>query len=294
MRGMAAVARPGAFEARIPCPVCGALIHPVAGRCKHCKEDLRSFRTARPGAVDALPRLAAAPAVAPAPYARVAEPAPPPPYPGVHSGVIANPRGQVPTAILPPRVPVADRAPGRSLWRNWPIVVIVLAVVAIVGAVAVMLWPVARPGRITTGAHTPAPPAPLDHMDTNPLPPPSAAAPAPAPAKPDPWAPDRHSSVTPRDPRVLPPAPVGDGRLELMTAALQHYCRARATCPDDDAQLLDALCVPGAPAITPRSCAAAERCLAFVDSVSCTEHLDAAGIENLVITFDDCIEAARC
>ena len=308
MGEMAAVDRPGASEARIPCPVCGALIHPIAGRCKHCKEDLRGVRTARPAAVIALPRLAATPAAPPAPYARLAEPAP---Y--VESGAITVPRphgpGHEARAILPPRVPVADSEGGRSVLRNWPIVVIVLAVVAIIGAVAVMIWPQGKAsGGGTTGAHTLEPPAPLDRMDTNPLPSPSAppppSRPAPPPAKADPWSPDRHTRIAPPDPLTLPPDrldTLADPRLDLITAAFQHYCRARAACPDGrdgpdgDDVVLATVCTPfAARAVAPPSCASAGRCLAHFDRISCAETLDADRIEDMFTTFDDCLEAARC
>src|SRR5262245_25230008 len=54
---MAAVTRPGPADARIPCPLCGGLIHPIAGRCKHCKGDLRALRSSRPAAAATLPAL---------------------------------------------------------------------------------------------------------------------------------------------------------------------------------------------------------------------------------------------
>src|SRR5215510_7929017 len=73
---MAVAARPGPADARVPCPLCGGLIHPIAGRCKHCKGDLSALRSTRPAAAATLPALnqppatrAAAPAPAPAPAA---------------------------------------------------------------------------------------------------------------------------------------------------------------------------------------------------------------------------------
>jgi hypothetical protein len=54
---MAAATRPGPAEARVPCPLCGGLIHPIAGRCKHCKGDLREYRSTRPAAGATLPAL---------------------------------------------------------------------------------------------------------------------------------------------------------------------------------------------------------------------------------------------
>src|SRR5215207_126382 len=60
---MAAARPPGIADARVPCPLCGGLIHPVAGRCKHCKEDLTQFRAGRPQAAAALPALNGKPVV---------------------------------------------------------------------------------------------------------------------------------------------------------------------------------------------------------------------------------------
>jgi hypothetical protein len=31
---------------RVPCPLCGGPVHPIAGRCRHCRGDLT--RVARP------------------------------------------------------------------------------------------------------------------------------------------------------------------------------------------------------------------------------------------------------
>jgi anti-sigma factor RsiW len=45
------------LEARIPCPACGGPIHPVAGRCKHCKTDLAAWHTGKPQVTSALPSL---------------------------------------------------------------------------------------------------------------------------------------------------------------------------------------------------------------------------------------------
>src|SRR5262245_2082840 len=159
-----AAARPsGIADARVPCPLCGGLIHPVAGRCKHCKEDLTTFRAGRPQAAAALPALngngastngaigtnghvAATPAAVPAPL----------------------PAREGSQPILPPRTTArsvqAQRPP--SMWRSWPMLVIALAVVAIVAATVIMVLPA---GRSHAGGKLSAPPAP-ERMETNPLP----------------------------------------------------------------------------------------------------------------------------
>ena len=68
------------MDARIPCPVCGQEIHPVAGRCKHCKTDLVKLRVRAPRIDPGVIGVAAAappPQSAPfAPLAPVPAPAP--------------------------------------------------------------------------------------------------------------------------------------------------------------------------------------------------------------------------
>ena len=191
----------------MPCPLCGGLIHPVAGRCKHCKSDLRQLRGSRPAALAPLPPLApvprsAASAVGSAGASTAAAPSPPPsPFAapaanGHRNGATnghARARGYEPSpsqepaipvvsppsyertgpqAILPPRV-TARHATGtvdepRSALRHWPIVVIVLAVLAIVAAVVLMVWPPSNDSgkKANPALQGPAP----EHMDTSPLP----------------------------------------------------------------------------------------------------------------------------
>jgi len=185
---MATVARsPNPADARVPCPLCGGLVHPIAGRCKHCKQDLTQFRGTRPHAAVPLPALVAPPAPTPVPVAIVVTEASQP--------------------VLPPRVTaqsvaVADR---RSAWRSWPSMVIALAIVAIVAAIAIMVWP----DRSNDAKKAlPPPPAP-ERMDTSPLPPHAQLTPVPPaapPSQPDVWDPPQ----TQRDPDVLSQDPDDD------------------------------------------------------------------------------------
>ena len=94
-------------NSRATCPSCGGDVHPIAGRCKHCKADLiGSHRHAT--AVVALPTIAAA----------SGDPAP----------------------ILPPRPPdPVSLVAARS--ARWPIAVIVVSILATGVALAVMAWP---------------------------------------------------------------------------------------------------------------------------------------------------------
>src|SRR5512141_3477425 len=134
-------------DGRIPCPLCGGLVHPVAGRCKHCKQDLAALRTGRVAAAAPLPALhqnGVSGPVANAMPQMIAAIAPHP---------IAIPQAYNPNAggtVLPPRVTDRSAAvrPAKSTWKSWPMLVIVLASVAIVVAVVMMVWP---PGQTDAG-----------------------------------------------------------------------------------------------------------------------------------------------
>jgi len=216
---MAAATRPGPADARVPCPLCGGLIHPIAGRCKHCKGDLRALRSTRPAAAATLPALnpppaaratAATPAAAPAvnghanghgptnghhpaasppptqiqaqpPQSLVQAVAAAAPIPfAIHQG----PAEAVGVPILPPRPTGRFAAPApRTSWKSWPVIVIILAVVAIVTAIILMLLPPggSAPDEGTNNAVQPAP----DRMDTSPTPPTPRL---PSSTNPDPWS----------------------------------------------------------------------------------------------------------
>src|SRR5262245_22573179 len=135
---MAAAARSGpsdasgpreARDARIPCPLCGGLIHPIAGRCKHCKADLSAYRAARPAASAPLPALQPGPTAGNGAAGPVAH-------------AVAIPPAAQTVSPRPGRAATAPRA--GSAWRSWPVVVIVIATMAIVAAVVLMIWPAAR------------------------------------------------------------------------------------------------------------------------------------------------------
>ena len=121
---MAAAARsPGIGDGRVPCPLCGGLIHPVAGRCKHCKEDLSQYRAGRPQAAAVLPPLNGRPTPVPAPAQTPAGNGT-----SIHAPIATAPvtasNGDV--TILPQRITGSQYAaePRRSLLRNWPLIVI--------------------------------------------------------------------------------------------------------------------------------------------------------------------------
>jgi len=131
-------------EARIPCPLCGGPIHPVAGRCKHCKGDLAALRTGKPQAQAALPALGN----------RTVDRAPPPgpqlaarrqaahriPMPAVDPSTATFSTGsELPSQpVLPPR-PTGRMFAAVPQTPMWPMIVIVLSVLATLIAIGAIV-----------------------------------------------------------------------------------------------------------------------------------------------------------
>lgn len=316
---MPAAARSGStpaaegHDARVPCPQCGGLIHPVAGKCKHCKADLTAYRAARPAANAPLPPLRA-------PGGAHAGNGLPPDAPVVHA--VAMPLAA--QTVLPPRPTArATTAAAPSAWRSWPVLVIVVAMLAIVAAVVLMVWPAgsARPGKRALQP----PPAP-ERMDTQtpPVTPkidtaPHAARPAPR----DPWAAapradppadpgapsdppaaaaadddtqgaiDPFAPAAPRGHGTGANAPYGGGMLELAMTA--RICKKLVQCGTSDATLkMTCDAIANLPSDPPAGCPAAERCLRHIDAMGCTSQPDALQLGMLLMQFRDCAEAEHC
>jgi hypothetical protein len=322
---MAAVAKPSPSDTRTPCPACGGLIHPVAGRCKHCKHDLSAERSVRPAAAAALPALARAATPVPAPA-----PAPPPlPYQAatiVSPSPVPLPPTLPPLAIdraseeskpiLPPRPTGGHKAVTAPGWlgRNWPIVVIVLASLAIIGAVVLMMLPPSDPPSTKNrGGAGPAP----DRMDTDPMVPhsnitppspgsdpwanpPSPSAPVPGlPVPVDPFAQGggTPAPIDPNDPLApLAPDPFsppgGGGGLDLLPALMGKMCERVKSCGDP---AFDQACeviaqLPRTP--LPANCPAAQRCLDSLDRVDlCGGNAD---LRSMVLSMSECQQAMSC
>jgi len=295
---MAAPTRPTPGDARIPCPLCGGLIHPIAGRCKHCKQDLSELRGARPAAASALPPLVAQPAApvpVPAPVPATASNGhyapqnghnPYAPQPsvaaqlanGVHEPAAAQ-------AILPPRPTgrMVTAPPVAGWWKSWPMIVIVLAGIAIVIAVVLMVWP---PGSADKGTQTVEPPPAPERMDTNPLPPKSGSITPGAPTPPT-------KPADPTAPKIdIPDDPDPGIGTATQVAILDHVCDRLMVCGNDAAEtfcdtakeLTRALGKrPGPPA-----CDAGRRCIQRIDRVDCAA--SAVDVQRLM-TDPDCAEA---
>jgi len=237
------------------------------------------------------------------------------PRPAANAAVPAAIAGDGSQPVLPPR-PTGrlPAAPVRTSWiRSWPLVVIVLAVLAILTAVVLMVWP---PSSATDGdMHGTVPPPAPERMDTNPLVPdqphtvtPSTPPSPPAtPARPDPWAdPDQSSRTTP--PQIdIPDDPDDDlddpggvvggvvgggggggstggtrvplaGRYAVMMEISLHMCDRAKQCGQQNGAL-ESYCD-----VIRRSmqsydlqapvCAARTRCLRHIDELSCSGTID--------------------
>ena len=327
---MAATARPpGLGDARVPCPLCGGLIHPVAGRCKHCKEDLSQFRAGRPQAAATLPSLNGNAITAPSTLH--------PPSPVVtQTNGYAPPtqtgtNGQTPMAapiaiqaregsqpILPPRQTGSWRAKetqSSSLLRSWPIIVIGVAVLAIVTAVVIMVLP---QDKKSSGKKIGAPPPAPERMDVDPTNPKSSQ--LNPPKQDDPWANDDQSTPPaphmqpvqpPMTPDPLNPDPnadpndilgqlgngmsggMGTGGGSVMLAAFDKICTKLKSCNDTDPSV-SMICdqfsaVKQVMPQLPTGCAAAQKCLQQIDNFSCSN--DAVNVMTALYAIPDCKDA---
>ena len=260
---MAVAARPGPSDARVPCPLCGGLIHPIAGKCKHCKADLTGYHAARPAASTPLPSLHrpsnghAAPgtqanghpahaAVATAVAAADAQPVLPPPPAPEH----------MPTTVPDPRT-----APNRQSQS-----------------------PRANPDPWATPSEPPAkdpggkPDSADDSTDSN----------------------DDDDLAPLKDPFADSHASRGGLRFNrpgaLFGTMVVHLCRKMLECGVAD-PLVTNQCdrfsrvTPPAPA----SCPAATRCFQHIDAMACgTQPATLAHVATLLNQFVDCHDAIRC
>jgi hypothetical protein len=323
---MAAPARPpGISDGRVPCPVCGGLIHPVAGRCKHCKQDLSQYRAGRPAAAATLPALQQAGKSGPVPQPIPNTPTGPSgatgPATSGSNGTHTNgyaPPAAVPQPIsvaalaaepsqpiLPPRTTMTGipKQGGPSVWRSWPTMVIIIAMLAIGTAVVLMMWPKGK----DKPKHALEPPPAPERMDTDPL------APAAPPSGADPWGGGGgHTQVLPPqapplapdtvDPYAAPsdpynqPSPYAPSVASFKELAMSRMCQRLVTCLDrnqmslDDPSLLtDSCALWNQPAGAQTSCAVGRRCLERIDAFDCSK--GSASILSVLLTIDDCTDA---
>ncbi|MBP6631427.1 MAG: hypothetical protein KA297_18460 [Kofleriaceae bacterium] len=325
----------------MPCPACGGLIHPIAGRCKHCRADLVAWRGGGPTTSGGALAPAALPHITTGPAALA--PTPPPAQavvaylPGASgSNGHAAPSllagmSPSPATTISPGYPVGADAEARGSWlaRRWPMIVVVLAAIAIAVSVVMLLVPpkpsVAKPAR----ALTPASGGDDDRMPTNPQPtgpggqgampgqvapdqgggqgatPPDPADPwssppgVPAPTDPDDLAPPM-PPVPPDDPVPAPSpggTPTADRFLERFLGALrdrdQQCGGSNGVVLDQLAQALRAL-GPGGNG-TCYQPARADRCLTAAQQFPCDAmSLDSQQLMRLFAAFPDCTETVMC
>lgn len=318
---MAVAARPGPSDARVPCPLCGGLIHPIAGKCKHCKADLTSYHAARPAANAQLPALhPPAPSQAHDGNGHAAGYGP---TDAAHGPVAHAVAPVVPAAMYEASQPVLPARPTRrsypteprtSGWRSWPVVVIVIAMVAIVVAVVLMVWP-ASAWRDGGSKHTMAPPPAPERMQTEPqiAPPQPDRNARPVPPAHDPWGPgpvaprpadpgaqgadplDPIDRADPNDPggdlglvnpfdspHAPPHRPANRRHLKLnrrgsaLAVMAEHLCKKLVQCGNDD-PMAKTMCAPSlahGPSLPPANCPAADRCFEAIDTMSCATQSD--------------------
>jgi len=294
-------------DGRIPCPLCGGLVHPVAGRCKHCKQDLAAMRTGRAAAATPLPPLQGQNS---APVANA--------MPQMMAAIAPNPiaiphAAYNPSAtVLPPRVTGRSTAvrPPKSTWKSWPMLVIVLASVAIVVAVVMMVWP---PGQSDPGRKMISQPPAPERMETDPLPPAGAGnsngadpwgghsqadpkAPVTPRVTPDPLPPKAANPPDPQDPFSNPDPFAGLASASggaVFQAVLVHACTKLKSCPNPDdtvTTMCDAFAMfPKAP---PPSCDAATRCFDAIDKLDCSTDLSNMSPGDVMMKMQDCMTAA--
>jgi hypothetical protein len=307
-------------------------VHPIAGKCKHCKADLAALRAPTPVAKSTLPSLQRS-EPAPTPVATVSPWAPPgtAPPPAPAYDVPTLPAAPAPAARYQPtaapyqtasrdafsapplqvtREPIAEHDLPRGSRISWPVVVILIAGATIAAAVAIMLWPDHK--KAPPKVDLLPPPAP-ERMNTDPLPERNTA--PPQVVKPD---------IDPPPPRQDPDdstddddttgtqgsagagglkGPLGGNGLGLTsngTFALEvfkHACDRLATCTNADPAIGEACQqlrqMSGVLPPTGPLCAAAQRCLATIDKLDCNTQVDAQQLFGLLQKFDDCTEAMK-
>jgi len=315
-------------ELRRPCPACGQPIHPVAGRCKHCRTDLLKLREAhaRPPKVEASVLGAAAAATQAPPPSPFAAPAAPVTLPaGVAGSAPGNgaPNGYQAVAaptngidlIAPPAYASYPEVPPvlRSAWsRRWPTLVVVLAGIAIAVCAYLLLvdGESHASGGVKQHAASPAP----DRMETMPqapspmMPGPGSQAQPNLPGTPtDPWGPSAP------DPTPAPPAPPS-ATPRSAPAADQFYptmmstlCQKMKSCAKGfGGQSIDDLCSTltttnlFADEIRAGKCTydeqKASRCLSAIDAFACdpASSGDVTQLLNGLGGISDCTDALSC
>ncbi len=211
------------------CPLCGGGIHPIAGRCKHCKTDLVKLRAQQNAATMAaqaqIPVASAAPTATPTSTATTTvTPATPTVAPATPTATTTVTPANAESAT--PHAPALMYRQDVSSWsRRWPYAVAAVAVIAILLSVVVMVqqW---------TSDSTKTAPSSVEKAQT------PAAAPA-APDSADPTSPMKKNSKKPPQAKApstapsAPPARTGakaPGPGQFAVALTQRVCTKLSSC----------------------------------------------------------------
>jgi hypothetical protein len=189
------------------------------------------------------------------------------------------------------------------MFRNWPVLVIVLASLAIVAAVVLMIYPPADSAN--AGSRKLAPPPAPERMDLDPLPsqPPQ---PPPPTGQNDPWQtnqPPPYDNADPDDPfrgangldmllRGLNSRRLAGVQNRFLFTMLGRVCARAKTCGNSQVEMLCAPVDSVLQGAKPTTCGAGKRCLARIDALGC----DALADDDLlsVIAFaQDCMQAIQ-
>lgn len=316
---------PSPADPRVACPACGGLVHPIAGKCKHCKTDLVSLRAPAGMPIASTPLAPRqlggfqAPMAAMAPMARGAQPiqavGPVTSWGGPHP--LAGPNGHnaigMPGAQLPPLppLPMSAAASGHvaraSTWsRRWPIVVVILAAAAI--AVSIFLLVKGNDKPKSSKVKRTDVPIGDSGMNTDPLVPHAGI--TPDPNTPDPWG---QPPQLPNDPADPPPSQQGGTNPFGLSAGappkekfykamyttvcdrLKNTCNAPSSVTDTmcSQQIMDAFDQYGATNCGHYDQTKAAACISKLAQFPCLTNgtWDSSQVSNLFYGIDECTSA---
>lgn len=315
-------------DGRIPCPVCRQQIHPVAGRCKHCKTDLVKLREQQGVRVPRLaPAVLGVAPVAAQPFAPQAPAPAPARLSGEMAAVAPPPAGNTlldpapylsPGAAYGPDPTIVDLAPAMPQMKRarWPIFVAIGAAVAIVVCIILLVMddkPKAKSSKAVNGIGLGT-----DSMDTDVAPPPPTDLGKPGNPWGDPTDTNPADPVDPPDP-YQPPPPVApqpppstfNGTIptaeDFYPSAITAVCKKLTSCGNSNsttAQMFNSICQGGgdlfgslyADQIKNGQCTydenAAGRCLASIDAIDCNS-FDVDKLDSM-LGVADCSTALSC
>ena len=265
----------------VACPICGGAIHPIAGRCRHCKTDLVSLK-ARAHSAPPMPVSPAAPTHQRVPPGSV-------PYP---TGAPHRSHSAADYASAPQSSPTTRHTPNTyvgSTWsRRWPMLVVGIATAAIVTSVVLLILQSTAEGshnNVKTSQARPSPRAVPDTMPTPTLPQPQRGTPAPPPQTQP--SPPKGTGPIPRD-RFL--STVLDAACERMSACGVSDHMTQTVCHGLGNQL-DLNSVMSS--CNDYNQSAATSCLRAIKKIPCATGTNPMQLFQDALTLSACVEVCR-